>query len=142
MLNATLIEIPSWGPLNLIEAIWLFSGVGALAFTTAHVRPLYRDWVAAGMAGRPVLRLVAGGYLRRELIRMTQGGCLSAIGVYAALEPPPAPGPARISVIGLVITGMLLALAFLVSAQSWLDWRTRRAVQALIGQGHNGNHHQ
>lgn len=140
MLAATLIRIPSWGNVTLIEAVWLASGLLAVGFAVAHLGPLYDDWRIATLTGRPVLAKVAWGYLRRELIRLGQGACLSTIGVYAAAEPPALPGPAFVSVVGLVLTAVLLALAFLVSLQSRLDWRTRREVQDLIAAGQNGFH--
>jgi len=45
-----------------------------------------------------------------------------------------------VSIVGLVLTGVLFMLAFLVSLQSVLDWRTRSEVQVLIASGENGFH--
>lgn len=139
MLATTLIEIPSWGTMTLIEAIWLASGLLALIFTIFHIGPLYDDWRVSKLTGRLVLSKVAWGYVRREIIRMAQAVCLTTIGVYAAVTEPVTPGPAVVSVVGLVLTGVLLCLAFLVSLQSLLDWRTRSEVQDLIAHGENGH---
>lgn len=140
MIGQTLIEIPAWGTLTLIEAIWLVSGLTAMIFAGSHIRPLYDDWALARDSGRPVLTAVAGGYLRREIVRLAQGVCLASIGVYAALEPPAIPGPAFVTPVGLVLTGVLLTVSLLVSVQSGWDWRTRHEVQRLIAEGKNGNH--
>lgn len=140
MLTTTLIEVPSWGDVTLIEGVWLASGLLALCVTIFHLGPLYDDWRVAKLTGRIVLAKVAWAYVRREIIRMAQGACLTTIGIYAAVEPPAIPGPAVVSLVGLVLTGVLLALSLLVSLQSMLDWRTREEVQRLIAAGHNGNH--
>jgi len=135
-----MIEVPSWGPVTLIEAIWLLSGLLALFVTAFHLSPLYDDWITAKSTGRVVLEKTQWGYLRREVIRMLQGVCLTVIGVYAAAQPSPIPGPAYVTPVGLVLTGVLLALSFLVSAQSLLDWRMREQVDELIAHGANGHH--
>lgn len=139
MLATTLIEIPSWGDVTLIEAIWLGFGLMAVFFTLIHLGPLYDDWRVAKLTERPVLSKVAWGYVRREIIRLAQGICLTTIGIYAAVEPPAIPGPAVVSIVGLVLTGVLMALSFLISLQSMLDWRTRDEVQRLIAAGSNGH---
>lgn len=138
MLTTTLIEIPSWGNVTLIEAIWLASGLIALSVTAVHLGPLYEDYIAAKISGRAILGKVAWGYVRRELIRMAQGICLVTIGAYAAIEPPSRPGPTVVSLVGLVLTAVLFILSFLVSLQSVFDWRTREEVQRLIAAGENG----
>lgn len=132
MIADTLVTIPAWGRVTLLEAIWLASGVMAVMFTLAHMRALVEDYLAAAGTGRPVLSAVAWAYLRRETIRFLQGLCLSVIGIYACWQPSPAPGPSKVSVIGLVLTFVLFSLGLLVSLQSHWDWKTRHEVQRLI----------
>lgn len=139
MVASALIEIPSWGSMTLVEAIWLASGLIACLFTGMHIEPLYEDWLLARNTERPVLGAVAGGYLRRELIRFIQGVMLTTIGLYAAIEPPAIPGPAVVSLVGLVLTAVLLSISFLVSVQSVWDWRTRQQIQDLVAEGQNGH---
>lgn len=137
MVGARLIEVPAWGNVTLIEALWLSSGIFAVLFTMLHIRPLYDDYVGARLSGREELMLVATGYLRREVIRLLQGLCLTTIGVYAAVQPSPL-GRNVVTVTGLVLTGVLLTLAVLVTVQSVWDWRTRHHVQRLIDNNGNG----
>ena len=140
LIATTLVRVPAWGDITLIEAIWLAAGLLAMFVTIFHLGPLYDDWRVAKLTGRVVLAKVAWGYVRREIIRLAQGVCLTAIGMYAAFEPPAIPGPAVVSIVGIVLTCVLLALSLLVSLQSLLDWRTRDEVQRLIAQGKNGTH--
>lgn len=140
MIAARYWEVPSWGTVTLVEAIWLFSGLMAIAFSIFHLKPLYDDYILARFSKRPALRLSAGAYFRREIIRFAQGICLTIVGVYACWVPNPLPGPAVVTVTGLILTCVLLLLSILVSAQSALDWRVRHEVQHLILEGQNGKH--
>ncbi len=135
----TLIEVPAWGTMTLIEAVWLASGLLALIVTGRHLFPLYDDWRVAKSTGRPVLEKVAWAYVRREIIRMAQGLCLVTVGAYAALQEQAIPGPAVVTITGLVLTVILLILALLISLQSVMDWRTRGEVQDLLSAGTNGH---
>ena len=130
MLSVTLIEVPTWGTMNLVEFLWLLAGAGAMFFPAIHLRPLYRDWLAAQIANLPIIQLVAAGYLRREIIRLLQGVCITAIGVYASVSDSPIGD--MVTVTALVITGVFLSLAALVTVQSIWDWKTRGQVQHLI----------
>lgn len=134
MITTTLIQIPQWGRLTLLEGVWLGSGLMALGFSAAHLPQLTRDYIVSLQTGRRVLQIVAWGYVRRELFRFLQGACLTVIGAYAALLENPIPGPAKVSIVGLVLTSVLFLLAFLVSAQSFFDWRTRTETQRLIAE--------
>lgn len=131
-LHNHIIEIPSWGTLTLIEAIWLWSGLLALTFAGLRMSPLLDDYRLAGKTSERDLSVIARGYLRRELIRVAQACTIIAIGVYTALEPSSVPGPARTSVVGLVITAALILLSLLVSLQSYLDWRDREEVKWIL----------
>lgn len=132
-MSTTLIEIPEWETVTLIEAIWMSSGMIALFLTALRMPPLVRDSRNARELHERDLYVIARGYLRRELIRMTQALCVISIGVYAAVEPSAVPGPARISIVGLVITGVLIAISLLVALQSYLDWRDREEVRRIVG---------
>lgn len=127
-----LIEIPQWGTLNLIEAIWLFSGLVALGFALLRIRSLWGDYMATKKIGQDDLCIIARGYLRREAIRIAQAITIIGIGIYAGLDPPAIPGPARTSITGLVLTAALILVSALVSIQSLLDWRDREEVRRIL----------
>jgi hypothetical protein len=133
MIAATIVEIPQWGNVTLIEAIWLLAGVVAFAFAALRMRPLLKDYQRAGEAGEADICIIAKGYLRRELIRMAQSLCVISVGLYAAAEAPAVPGSARISIVGLVVTGVLIAISALVAFQSFFDWRDRNEIRRILG---------
>jgi hypothetical protein len=129
-----LIEIPSWGSANLLEIVWLASGVLALFIAGLRIRPLIRDFRIALATRERDLYVIARGYFRREVIRLSQAVAIISIGVYTAQEPQLLPGPARTSITGLVLTAVLLVISLLVSLQSVLDWRDREEVRRLQGR--------
>lgn len=130
----TLIEIPQWETINLIEAIWLGSGLLALSFAALRTPALLRDYRDALIANEPDICIIARGYLRREIIRIAQAICVVGIGTYAAQEPPLTPGPAQISVTGLVLTAVLILISLLVALQSFFDWRDRGDIRRIVGK--------
>lgn len=132
-------EIPSWGSITLIELIWILIGVVQCAFCLLHMRALTEDWMVATRQDRPVLREIAWGYLRREIMRFLSGLAIVGLGIYTALEPNPLPGPAFITPTGIFISVILFFIAFTSAIQSVLDWRTRHLVQQLIIKGGNGS---
>ena len=139
-LATRLYEVPQWGTATLPEVIWLFSGVLALFFCAAHLPSLVRDYRAArtvkssgaGLNQPRVLRLVAWSYVRRELIRLVQAGIIAGFGIYGTVIPPAAPGPAVISILGIILTGLFLIINFSVALMSWWDFKTRSQVQTLL----------
>jgi hypothetical protein len=133
MIATTLIEIPQWSTVTLIEAVWLLAGVIAFAFAALRMRPLLDDFRRAVEAREDDVCIIARGYLRRELIRVAQSLCVISVGLYAAAEAPAVPGPARISIIGLVVTAVLIAISVLVALQSFLDWRDRNEIRRILG---------
>lgn len=137
MIATTLIEIPQWGTTTLVEAVWLSFGLFALAVSGLRIRSLWGDYRDAIAIGEPDLYIIARGYLRREIIRITQSCCISSIGLYAAQAAPTVPGPAQISFVGLVLTGVLISVALLVALQSIFDWRDRTQIQRIIRGGDN-----
>lgn len=121
--------------------LWLLAGVSATLFCVSHLRVLVEDWVFAAKADSEVLREIAWSYLRREMVRLVQGLLISGIGIYAALEPPARPGPAVVSVVGIILTAVLLLLAFSTSLMSWWDWHDRKKINHLVAKNGNGNGH-
>lgn len=138
IMASSLIEIPQWGNMTLIEAIWMGSGFLCMLLCGQHLITLWGDWMAQAMARREVLASVAWDNFRRELLRFAEGCVPAGIGMYASITPPPLPGPAVISPVGLAITGLFLANSFIVSLQSKLDWNGRYKVQRMILEGKNG----
>jgi hypothetical protein len=133
MIASTLIEVPQWENATLIEVIWLVSGLFALTLTLLRLPVLLRDYRYAQERGDGDLCVISRSYLRREIVRIAQAGAVIAIGVYAVLSPPLVPGPARISLVGLWLTGTLISISLLIGLQSFLDWRDREKVNKIIG---------
>lgn len=129
-----MIEIPQWGNVTMVEAIWLTSGLLALAVSSLRLPALIRDLHYAQWLGDDDLCVIARGYRRREIVRILQAGAVIAIGVYAAAEPPVIPGPARITWVGLWLTATLISMSLLVALQSLLDWRDREKVKRIIAR--------
>lgn len=133
-MNATVvITVPQWGTVTLIEAIWLASGLVAFALSLRRLPALLDDYRFAQMNQEDDLYVIARGYLRRELVRVLQAGAVISIGVYAAIQPSPVPGPAKITLVGLWLTATLISISVLVALQSYLDWRDREKVNRIIG---------
>lgn len=135
-LFTTLIEIPSWGNITLIETIWVLSGVITVAFCGSHLRPLWHDYqLAKEIPDRPILRIVTWSYVRREIIRLLQGLAIIGLGIYTFTEGPVVPGPAVVTYVGLVLTAVLVMLNLTTSLQSWWDFHTRaQAKRYLLGE--------
>lgn len=138
MINTTLIEIPQWGTVTLIELVWLLGGLLAVFTSVIHLPVLVGDWKIAKQTNRETLVVVSWSYVRREAVRFFQGIIIVAIGTYAAIQAPLIPGPAIISFAALVLTAGLILLSLSISFMSWLDFKTRKDVEALIDQGKNG----
>ncbi len=128
----TLIEIPQWGNTNLVEALWLLSGLVAFGCAGLRLHPLVIDYHLASASGANDLHVIARGYMRREVIRLVQATFVIAIGAYAAHEPSVIPGPAKVSITGLILTVALISISFLVALQSVFDWRDREEVKRLL----------
>jgi hypothetical protein len=136
--GATLIEIPSWGSANLIEIIWTATGVGMIAVSVWALPRVIGDWII----GRRIpghyskaRTLLARGHIRREIIRLAQGGIVLTIGIYAVVQPNPLPGPVVVSPFALVLTVGLLALGALTGLQSVLDSRQRTMAEHVLSSG-------
>ena len=136
MTGARLIEIPTWGTVTMIEAIWLATGIVTLLVTAPHLPPLVRE-LRSIETGRPVLYRLHRGYVRREVGRMLQGAVICAIGVYAATQGSVVNGTTW---TGLAITVGFLLIASAAGLMSWWDWRDREIVQRDIERGLNGHH--
>lgn len=133
MLGVTLIRIPAWGTANIVELIWLLGGITTVIYTCSHLPELARDLAAAAGSSRRALREVAWGYLRREVIRILQGVCISVIGIYASVTPPAIPSAGDfVTPTGIILTCVLFLQGLLVVGQSFWDWRTRRNLRHLL----------
>jgi hypothetical protein len=103
-----------------------------------HLRALYEDWFAMRLDGRPVLTLIAFGYLRREATRLAQGACLSVVAAYSATQDDMIKNGTTTSLISIIVSLSLMGLAIFIPILSMLDWRDRGRVIELIADGKNG----
>ena len=146
--GATLISIPQWGDATLIELLWFLTGVMMILISTVYSLPrVYGDYVlttrvpGAFTAGAVIL---AYGRIRREVVRIAQGFIVLTIGAWACLTPSPLPGPAVISLTGLVLTIGLFLLGLLTALQSVLDRRDATHVEDVLTEvlvGSEGTRH-
>jgi hypothetical protein len=128
----SLIEIPEWGRVSLVEVLWLASGIMALTFATLRLKPLWIDYQITKRLDHEDLCIISFGYLRREVLRIVSALSIVVVGVYTCATNSAVPGPSRISVTGLVITASLFIISLAVSAQSILDWRDRNKTIAIV----------
>lgn len=132
MIATTLVEIPQWGSITLIELIWLLSGVVAAGFTGSHLSALWKDYRAAKTTSNKVIMIMSRDYLRREVLRSLEAALILGLGGYAGVSDPPVPGPAFITIVGLVLTGVFLLIGTFVSIQSYWDWHSRKEIKEIL----------
>lgn len=128
----SLIEIPEWGSISLIEILWLASGMFALGVSSMRIMPLWSDYQLTKQLDHKDLCIIARGYLRREILRIVTALIITFIGVYTVVTYPAMPGPARVSVAGILITAGLFLISLIVSIQSILDWRDRAKTIEIV----------
>ena len=128
----SLIDIPSWGRVTLIEILWLASGLMALTFASLRVKPLWVDYTITKHLDQQDLCIIAYGYLRREVLRIITASSITFIGIYVCVTTPVTPGPARVTVTGLILTACLFVISLIVSLNSVLDWRDRNNTIAIV----------
>lgn len=133
----SLIEVPEWGTANLIEILWLFSGLMALSFAGLRIRPLWIDYQLSKRLGYDDLRIIARGYLRREALRVVTAASIIFIGSYTCLVDSVVAGPARVTVGVLIITAALFVISLIVSVNSILDWRDRALTIEIVNRRKN-----
>lgn len=137
LMGTTLIEVPSWGTISLIEALWTLSGVVMLAASAWALPKVLGDYVITRRVPghySEARELLARGHVRREAIRVVQGLIVLGVGLFAAFTDPVSPGPVVTTPLGLVLTAGLFMLAILTAVQSVLDRRQRDQAERLIVQ--------
>jgi hypothetical protein len=118
----------SWGSVAVTEVIWTLLGVFALTVSAPNMVEAYKDLVALNFtSANGVLRVVALGNLREELLRVAKATVITGIGV-AAMFTPPANPQQPISGLSLIVTAGLFVLVALVVAGSVSARRTRALV--------------
>lgn len=135
LMGTTLIEVPSWGTVSLIEALWTLSGVLMLAVSGWAFPKVLGDYVVTRRVPghySDARELLARGHVRREAIRIAQGVIVLGVGLFAVFTEPVTPGPVVTTPLGLVLTAGLFALALLTAAQSILDRRQRDQAERMI----------
>jgi len=133
----SLIEIPQWGRVTLVEVLWLASGLMALTFALLRLKPLWIDYQITKRLDQADLCVISFGYLRREALRIVTALSIVFIGVYTCATTSVIPGPAKVSLTGLIITSSLFIVSLSVSAQSILDWRDRNKTIAIVTKRHH-----
>lgn len=131
--------VPAWGDASLIELLWTATGLLTILVTGWALVQVLRAFAAVvrlSSEAEPavevrVLVLLAWGYVRRELLRVTTGLLILGVGVLASLTPSPG-GRNFVTPTGLVLTAALFLIAFLTSAQSVLDAKQRRQAEKLL----------
>lgn len=144
LMGTTLIEVPSWGSVSLIEALWTLSGVVMIVVSAWALPVVVEDYVITKRVPgyySDARALIARGHVRREVIRLAQGGIVTVVGLFAIFTDPARPGPTLITPLGIVLTAGLIALALLTAFQSVLDRRQRDHAEALIGEARERGEH-
>lgn len=126
MIAVTLIQIPQWGTVTLLELIWTAIGGATVLFVLCMLNVVF-DGFRATEKGT-VERMAAGAYVRREIVRLAQGGLILGVGLYSDLQPPLVPGPGFVTPAGLILISSLYLLAILVVIQSFGDWHGRNEI--------------
>lgn len=122
MLYTTIIEVPQWHGATAIEIIWTATGLVTVLFV---LWMLYIVTVGYRETPSETLEKEASmAYVRREVVRLIQGGLVLTVGLYITfwVDNPP---HSFITLTGLLATISLFLLALLVVVQSFLDWRAR-----------------
>lgn len=128
----TLIEVPAWGSATLVEILWLASGLMALLFSSLRIRPLWLDYQVTKRLKQEDLCIIAFGYLRREILRIVTAIDIALIGLWYVANSSPIPGPAKLTIGGLLITVGLFIISLIVSVNSVLDWRDRNNTIEIV----------
>ncbi len=131
--STLLLPVPQWGNVSLIEMVWTIVGTLALFATLWSLPKVTTDYILAKHATVGPLAearvLIARGMIRREVIRLAQALIILMIGLYADFQPNPY---TKITLVGLVLTGGLVALAVLVAVQSYMDKLQRDAAEHVL----------
>lgn len=132
MIAVTLIRVPSYGTVSLIEFIWTMTGLITILYCVFQLRRaefrLY-DVKRSGRNGSMIL--LAKGYVEREIVRVLQGVCIFGIGIYADVQTAPG-GVNYITPAGIVITFALFMLGVLVVFQSVSDAMRAKKVSNVL----------
>lgn len=113
--------------LNIIEIIWTlvtFTGFVLNFYALTLAQGDLRALKESGQNG--ARKIVAKANVRQEIIRTIKQATFAVLGVWAVLIPNPV--RQEVSIFGLVLSIVLTALACLLVAGSYLDWRDRQRV--------------
>ena len=133
MLAETLIHVPQFWTVSLLELVWTISGVILLVIVTLNFRDLLDEiGLRPGVRGakeRHASLVIVHSYYRREFIRMFKAIIVIVIGIVADIAPNPIE---YTNATGLVLTFGLFTLSALVALQSILDRLDRHHVSRII----------
>ncbi len=125
-------EIPAWGSVNLIDAIWTAIGILSMVNILWSISPVYQDWKNS----TGILNHIAFGYFRREIIRLGQGIAVLSIGVYACIQTP-IHNFNIITPAGIALTAGLVVIGVGIGLQSFLDKRLRLQLLHYLEEQEN-----
>ena len=131
-----IIHLPEYKTVNLVEAVWMATGIFTVLFCARHIRPLLKDYNLArnlvkSDPAKEYLLIVSFSYVRREVVRMFQGALIIGLGIYAMSLPSPG-GHAVITPVGIVVTGVLMLIGASAALQSWWDNNTRGHILRIL----------
>ena len=134
MFSSTLIEIPQWHGITILEAIWTVVGLITVILVLCMLKIVTEGWLSTPEG--TIERDASRAYVRREVIRLLQGLCVFGVGIYVTFWVDSPPGPAYTTIAGLIVVIALFAIAILVALQSLWDWQARnRIIKELRQKG-------
>lgn len=133
MLAETLIRVPQYGTVSLLELVWTVSGVGLMVLIFVNFKDLLDEiGVRPGLRGakeRHASLVIVHSYYRREFLRLFKSFIITGIGIVADVAPNLSH---YTNATGLVVTVGLFSLSALVGLQSVLDRIDRKRVSQII----------
>lgn len=140
-LATVVIQVPEWGDITLIEALWDLLGAIGLMVTVGRLASIQRDrklfhggrinTLVPDPTRRRAMLVLWRSLRRREAARVVQMSAIGVLGVWASLQPSLIK-PSVITPTGLIITGILFIVVLATIVQSINDSRAAREVTDLF----------
>lgn len=136
MTATTLIPVPAIGSATLIEILWTLIGLAGLGIVLPNLWAAINSMDVLGHTPsdeRDAASVLIKGNIRRELLRVTKLLFIVLIGVVAMAQTQP-PGTNKITITGLILTGVLFSIGGVISLQSILDKRDSKKARAILAE--------